>query len=99
MARFLTILAATIAFSSFSANATEKLPCGERAMIVKTLESKHKEVGQARGLVSDTRMIEIFVSPDKSWTMLVSFPNGMSCIMASGQAWDQSPVAMAGTGA
>lgn len=98
MVRFLTMLAAGILLGSLSANATERLPCGDRTAIVKKLEAQFKEVGQARGLVSDTRIIEVFVSPDKNWTMLVSFPNGMSCIMASGQAWDQSPVALAGTG-
>lgn len=98
MARFLILVAASIISASVSASATEKLPCGERAEIVEMLEAKYKEVGQARGLVSNTRIVEIFVSPDKNWTMLVSFPNGSSCIMASGQEWDQSPVALAGSG-
>jgi hypothetical protein len=98
MARFLILIVAGIIFGSISANAAEKPPCGERAMIVEKLNAQYKEVGQARGLVTDTRIVEIFVSPQKSWTMLVSFPNGSSCIMASGEAWDQSPVALAGNG-
>ena len=98
MTKIIVLALAGVAFASLSASAEDKLPCGKRAAIVKKLDAKYQEAGQARGLVSNTQILEVFVSPAKTWTMLISYPNGMSCIMASGQAWDQSPVALAGNG-
>lgn len=98
MARIFALALAGIAFASLSASAEEKRPCGERAVIVKKLDAKFQEAGQARGLVSATQIVEVFVSPTKTWTMLVSYPNGTSCIMATGQEWHQSPVELAGNG-
>jgi hypothetical protein len=98
MARFIVLALAGIAFVSQSVSAAEKLPCGERAVIVKKLDAKFKEAGQARGLVSERQILEVFVSPSRSWTMLVSYPDGTSCIMATGQEWHQAPVALAGNG-
>lgn len=98
MARLIVLALAGIAFASLSASAEEKRPCGNRAAIVKKLDAKFQESGQARGLASETQIVEVFVSPAKTWTMLVSYPNGTSCIMASGQAWHQLPVTLAGNG-
>jgi len=98
MVRFFIIVVAGIIFSPICASAAERLPCGERAKIVEVLKAKHKEVGQARGLMTNTQLVEVFVSPSKSWTILVSFPNGSSCIMAAGEAWDDLPVTLSGNG-
>lgn len=98
MVRLFILVVAGIVFLPICASAAEKLACGERAKIVETLEAKHKEVELARGLVTSSQLVEIFVSPQKSWTILVSFPNGSSCVMAVGEAWDQLPVALSGNG-
>ena len=98
MARIIALALAGIAFASLSASAEDKRPCGQRALIVKKLDAKFQESGQARGLVSESQIVEVFVSPAKTWTMLVSYPNGTSCILATGQEWHQSPVALAGNG-
>ena len=98
MARSIVLALVGIVFASLSASAEEKRPCGDRAAIVKKLDARYKESNQARGLASATQIVEVFVSPTKTWTMLVSYPNGTSCIMATGQEWHQSPVALAGNG-
>ena len=98
MARVIVLALAGIALASLSVSAAEKPACGERAAIVKKLDTRFKEAGQARGLVSATQILEVFVSPTKTWTILVSYPDGTSCRMATGQEWQEAPVALAGNG-
>jgi hypothetical protein len=50
------------------------------------------------GLVSQTRIIELYVSQKGTWTVLVSRPDGMSCLVAAGTDWaDGSARQEAGT--
>ena len=62
--------------------------CLPRAVIVANLDQRYDEKPTGRGLVNESRMFEMFVSTDGStWTLLQSFPNGTSCIMAAGTHW------------
>jgi len=36
-------------------------------------------------------VLELFVSKTGTWTILVTRPNGLSCIAASGDSWMSSP--------
>lgn len=65
------------------------MPCGIRASVVERLVGEYSESQQAVGLAAGNRaVVELFVSVDgRSWTMLVSFPNGNSCLLANGTDW------------
>ncbi len=46
-----------------------------------------------RGLANAGKaMFELFVSEKGSWTVVVSEPNGSSCILVSGESWQQLPL-------
>jgi hypothetical protein len=89
-------LAAPIAFSAMAllggvlvsqpAEAASKV-CGERAKILAQLEQKHEETPRALGLSADGGVLEVLVSPDGGWTMLVTYPSKPTCVIAVGQAW------------
>ena len=35
-------------------------------------------------------MLELYASPETgTWTILVPLPNGLSCLVASGEAWER----------
>ncbi len=36
-------------------------------------------------------IVEVFVSPEGSWTLVVAQPNSMSCLIAAGQDWETLP--------
>ena len=62
--------------------------CLPRDVIVANLDKRYDEKPTGRGLVNETRLFEVFVSTDGStWTLLQSFANGTSCIMAAGTHW------------
>jgi hypothetical protein len=61
--------------------------CGERDQILKRLEQRHEETPQALGLSSDGGVLEVLVSPQGGWTILVTYPKRPTCIVAVGEAW------------
>mgnify|MGYP006334448325 CR=1 FL=1 len=86
--------------SALPALASAQAVCGPRASIVTTLGDKYLESRQAMGLVGqDGRgVMELFVSKKGSWTMLMTYAKGATCIVAAGQSWEHSPGEVAGAG-
>ena len=63
--------------------------CANREQITANLATKFGEHHIAGGLQSATQMIEVWSSPETgSFTILLTRPNGISCIMSSGKYWD-----------
>ncbi len=86
------LLAAVIAgASTFAMPAARGDPlfCGERHGILERLQREHHEKRTAFGLTSDGRLLEVFAAPSGSWTILVTYPGGLSCLVASGIDWQQ----------
>jgi hypothetical protein len=67
--------------------------CGERDQILKRLEQAHQETPQAIGLAGDGGVLEVLVSPDGGWTMLVTYPKRPTCVVAAGAAWEMRQLA------
>ena len=64
--------------------------CGERAQVVNRLADGYGETRQSIGLGADNSVIEVFASEETgTWTITVTLPNGMTCLVASGQAYEE----------
>lgn len=74
-------------------------PCAERTNVVDTLDSQYKESPRAIGLVSKEAVLEVFVSESGTWTVVVTDPQGVSCVLAAGQSWEEIPLASNAPGA
>ena len=72
---------------STPAAAEAELACEIRAKITKTLKSDYAELPVSAGLDNAGRMIEVFASTEGSWTILMTMPTGVSCLMATGENW------------
>lgn len=82
------ICAALVALSALAAPALAAQTCGARDLIVDRLKMKYHESHRASGLGTDTKMVEIWASPESgSWTILITQADGQSCIAAAGQNW------------
>jgi len=64
-----------------------RMVCAERSDILRKLANNFDEAQIAMGLGDGGRVIEVFVSPSGSFTVLLSFPTGHSCIAATGEGW------------
>lgn len=74
-------------------------PCAARAQVVERLAERFGETLQSMGLNQRNRLIEIYASDSTgSWTILMTRPDGTSCLVASGELWevDARPVVRPG---
>lgn len=61
--------------------------CMDRADLGERLATGYAEVPRAAGLDSLNRFLEIYVSPAGTWTMVITTPDGSSCVVAFGTDW------------
>lgn len=65
--------------------------CTDRDSMVKHLGDRHSESRQALGLVSNGNMIEVLTSKSGSWSIIITNPQGVACLVAAGEAWESIP--------
>ena len=85
------VLALLIVLAAASPGAATMLPCGRRDEVVATVERIYGEVPAAMGLASNGAVIEVLVSDTGSFTMILTRPDGISCLMAAGENWENLP--------
>ena len=63
--------------------------CGARAAVVERLTTKYQETRQSIGLGANNSVVEVFGNDQTgTWTITVTMPNGMTCLVASGEAFE-----------
>jgi len=63
--------------------------CAPREVVVQRLAEKYGESRQAIGIGQQGMVMETFASVESgSWTITVTMPTGMTCLMASGQSFE-----------
>ena len=96
-ARSLSFTVVLTAASLFGlAGEAAAMQCANHDSMAKALTGKFKEARHAMGVVNSKTVMEIFMSPQGTWTVLVTDTSGMACIAASGEDWQDVPVAVAG---
>jgi len=84
------VSAMPVAAASPAATASGLPPCGSRPEILKQLSSRFKEAPVALGLAKDGSVVEVLTTDNgETWTILVSQPNGSSCLVAIGEGWEE----------
>lgn len=75
----------------FAAQAFGQTPrqCGPRDNVVALLGERYGESRQSIGLAGRGQVMEVFASLETgTWTITVTLPNGMTCLVASGQSYE-----------
>jgi hypothetical protein len=63
--------------------------CATREQVVERLGEKYGETRQSIGLGANTGVVEIFASDETgTWTIIITMPSGLACLVASGQAFE-----------
>src|SRR5687768_10222694 len=66
--------------------------CVKRVDLIKHLSNKYHEAPAAVGLADNGSLLEVFASKSgETWTVTVTMPNGISCMVATGQNWQDLP--------
>jgi len=81
------LLAAAAAALALAAPAMAQNVCAERSRVVDQFRSEFNESPAAVGLVSEDTLLEVLTSEKGTWTIIITRPDGASCLVASGVAW------------
>ena len=91
MKRSIIVLLGAVAASFATAPANAQSVCGDRTEIVSRLESGYEEQAAAIGLSGTGGVVERYRSEKGSWTLLITRPTGVSCLLAAGESWEDTP--------
>ena len=86
-------LAATAILSVAETTARAQTPaptqqCDQRARVIGHLARKYQETPVAIGVTASGGMVEVLTTGDGgTWTIILSNPNGTSCLVAAGEGW------------
>ncbi|EAQ04385.1 hypothetical protein OB2597_09584 [Pseudooceanicola batsensis HTCC2597] len=73
----------------FTIPAHARTSCAPRDLVVERLASTYGETRRSIGLGAGNRMVEVFVSSETgSWTITATRPGGITCLVASGEAFE-----------
>lgn len=63
--------------------------CAPRDEVIKRLTETYCETRQGIGIARQGAVMELYASDQSgSWTITVTLPDGMTCLVASGQAYE-----------
>jgi hypothetical protein len=64
--------------------------CAARDLVIERLANTYGETRQSIGLAQNNTMVEVFASTTTgSWTITVTNASGLTCLVASGQAFER----------
>jgi len=63
--------------------------CAMREHVIARLATAYGETRQSIGLGANNQVVEVFASVETgTWTITVTSPNGLTCLVASGRAYE-----------
>lgn len=80
-----TVALTTLAIGNRPAHA--QASCDVRKSLLAKLDDGYSEKPVAIGLASSGNVVELLISSDGTWTILVTKPNGIACVAAVGEEW------------
>jgi hypothetical protein len=86
-----TISALLIALGFFPAAAHAEAVCGKRTDFVGVMAKKYNETPKSVGIAAGGSLFEIYTSPEGTFTVLISKPGGISCVVAAGNSFENVP--------
>ena len=71
--------------------------CGPHAQVVERLAEGYGESPVGLGLASNGTAVQVFANLDTgTWTITTTVPQGITCLVASGQSWTEIATLPAG---
>ncbi len=84
-----TGLALALLLAAEATNAQAQRHCAPRDTVVERLAQGYGETRQSVGLGRDNSLVEVYASEESgSWTITVTLPTGVTCLVASGQSFE-----------
>ena len=83
----IAMIVVSLLLAAFDASA--QTVCGERTKFLAHLGKTHNEAPTSIGITRAGQVVEVLTSLSGSWTIIVTAPNGQTCVVAAGEAWER----------
>ena len=81
-------LALGAGFALVASSAMAQPQCNERDNVLELLAKKYQETPIAAGVTNTGGLVEVLTdTKGGTWTIIVTTPQGMSCLVAAGEGW------------
>ncbi|SHJ00677.1 hypothetical protein SAMN04488012_10459 [Palleronia salina] len=94
----LTLSLGTIALAIGAARAQAGQNCAPRPIVLQKLNDVYEETRRSIGLSGSGQVVEVFAADSGSWTIIVTSPNGLTCVAAAGQSFETTTESRAPAG-
>ena len=95
MIRLLGALACALLFLAATATPAAAMLCVDRVDMLDRLASEYEEELIEVRVMEEQGLLEILASPSQgTWTLLLTKPGGISCVLATGKGLDKSKLRM-----
>ena len=92
MRRTVLAMAATLLAAPALANGPSGPVCDARSEVLGHLAGKYSENPVALGLATNGGVVELLTAADgTTWTIVITMPNGQTCLVAAGESWEAKP--------
>ncbi len=82
------ILALSTGLAFVASSAMAQPQCDKRESVLDLLSDKYKEAPVALGVTNNGGLVEVLSSgKGDTWSIIVTTPQGMSCLVAAGEGW------------
>jgi len=86
------LIAFVFALTLFAPAASAQPVCGSHNSVATNLEKSYSEAPVSMGMTLDGGVVEVYSSPSEgTWTMVITQPTGLSCLIAAGKDWENLP--------
>ncbi len=86
----LTLTACMLVPAMARAEVAGQIICEKRSNIVAGLATEYSEAPVSMGYTKQGTILEILASPNGNWTMIETLPSGKTCLVASGELWQDT---------
>lgn len=92
-----SVIPAALFFSILATTAQAEVACAPREAMITRLTEKYGEVRAGIGTRGPESILEIYASPlTGSWSAVMTYADGRSCVVAVGANWSSDPDVLAG---
>jgi len=85
---YLIALVAAVASQEVAAGLAAPGPCDRHATVIDLLSERYGEAPVALGVTGNGSLVEVLVDAARgTWTIIVTSPEGLSCLVLSGEGW------------
>lgn len=80
--------AVVAAFFVSASTAQSQSQCGPREILLRQLAEKYGEAPIALGVMHNGRLLEVIADRHgRTWSIVITSPQGRSCLVAAGEGW------------